>query len=137
MVALLGILVVASQTALGDRIKQQLPSNIGDLQQVQVMEVRDAAGIVALTGKFNTKEDDSNELDREAPLRGRTGYGKAEVEISKKNGQVVDQELEVQIKDLRADTPYKIFMDRKEVFSFTSDKKGKADLLFSTKVKSK
>src|SRR5688572_11205460 len=137
MVVLLASMTIASQTAWGDRIEQQLPSSIGDLQQVQVMEVRDNSGVVALTGKYATKEDDSDELEREAPLRGRTGYGKAEIEISKKNGQVVDQELEVELKELTPNTPYKIFFDKKEVFSLTSDKKGKADLKLSTKIKSK
>jgi len=62
-----------------------------------------------------------------------TWAGSAEIEVSKKNGQVKDQELELELERLLYDAPYKVFLDNNEVFTFSADHKGKADLKLSRK----
>ena len=105
-----------------------------DLQQAQMIEIRNEAGAAVLRGNFMTKEDKANEIEKEAKLSGVSGTGSAEIEVSKKDGQVREQELELELARLLYDAPYKIFIDNKEVFTVSADSKGKVNLRLTSKV---
>jgi hypothetical protein len=80
-----------------------------------------------------TKGAGSDDVERKTKLSGVSGAGSAEIEISRNKGQVKDQDLELELERLLYGAPYKIFLDNKEVFAFSADKKGKASLKLSTK----
>ena len=130
-VAALGI---ASQDLRGDRIEKPLPTSVSDLQQGQVIEIKNDAGATVLRGTFETKEDKADKIEKEAKLSGVSGAGSAEIEVSRKNGQVEEQELELELKSLYYGGAYKIFVDNKEVLAFNADNHGKAELKLSTKI---
>ena len=132
--ATVAMVVMASQDLRAQRTEKPLPPSVSDLQQAQVIEIKNDAGATVLKGTFDTKEDKSNEIERKTKLSGVSGKGSAEIEVSKKNGQVKDQELEVELERLLYSAPYKIFLDNKEVFAFSADKKGKASLKLSSKI---
>jgi hypothetical protein len=132
--ATVAIVVMGSQDLRAQRIEKPLPPSVSDLQQAQVIEIKNDAGATVLKGTFDTKEDKSNEIERKTKLSGVSGQGSAEIEVSKKNGQVKDQELEVELERLLYGAPYKIFLDNKEVFAFSADSKGKANLKLSSKI---
>ena len=131
--AALVVLVLAGQDLRGQQIEKPLPPTVTDLERAQVIEIRNDAGVTILKGNFEAKGK-SNEAERKAKLSGISGIGSAEIEISKKNGQVKDQELELELKRLLYDAPYKIFIDNKEVFAFSADHKGEANLKLSSKI---
>jgi hypothetical protein len=112
-------------------IKEPLPPSVTDLDQAQLIEIKNDAGVSILKGTFETR---SGSDERKAKLSGVSGEGSAEIEVSKKNGQVKDQELEVELKRLLYSAPYKIFVDNKEVFTFSADDKGKAIVKLSSKI---
>jgi hypothetical protein len=132
--ATVAILAIASQDLRGQqqRIQKPLPPAT-DLQQAQVIEIRNESGIPVLKGTFMTKEDKPNEIEREAKLTG-AGTGSAEIEVSKKDGQVKDQELELELARLLYSAPYTLHIDNKEVFAFSADSHGKALLKLSSKI---
>jgi hypothetical protein len=117
----------------GQRIEKPLPSSVTDLQQAQLIEIRNYAGATVLKGTFDNKNDARDHIERKAKLSGVSGSGSAEIEVSRKNGQVKDQELELDLERLLYDAPYKVFLDNKEVFVFSADGRGKASLKLSTK----
>jgi len=128
------VLVIASQDLRADRIEKPLPSSLSNLQQAQLIEIKNDSGVTIMKGTFATKEDKADEMKRETKLSGVAGIGSAEIEISKKKGQVKDQELELELERLLYGAPYKIFVDSKEVFAFSADHHGKASLKLSTKI---
>jgi len=112
-------------------IREPLPATVTDLDQAQLIEIKNDAGVSILKGTFENK---SGTRERRAKLSGISGAGSAEIEVSKKDGQVKDQELEVELKRLLYGAPYKIFVDNKEVFMFSADDKGKAIVKLSSKI---
>jgi hypothetical protein len=133
MLAAVAVLVLGSQDLRAQRIEKPLPPAVTNLEQAQLIEIRNDAGATILKGTFETK-DRSGEIDRKAKLSGISGTGSAEIEVSKKNGQVKDQELELELKRLLYGAPYKIFVDNKEVYTFSADHKGQANLKLSSKI---
>jgi len=134
--AAVAVLVMAGQDlrAQAQRIEKPLPPSLTDLQQAQVIEIKNDSGATVLKGTFMTKEDKAGEVERETKLAGISGAGSAEIEVKKKDGQVKDQELALELGRLMYGGAYKIFVDSKEVFAFSADDKGKASLKLSTKI---
>jgi len=134
--AAVGVLVMAGQDlrAQAQRIEKPLPQSLNDLQQAQVIEIKNDAGATVLKGTFMTKQDKASEVERETKLAGISGAGSAEIEVKKKDGQVKDQELALELGRLMYGGAYKIFVDSKEVFAFSADDKGKASLRLSTRI---
>ena len=126
--------LAASQDLRADRIEQPLPAAISDLQQAQLIEIKNEPGATVMKGTLESKQDKGDKIKKEAKLAGVAGAGKAEVEIKKEKGQVKDQEIELELGRLRYGAPYKIFIDNKEVLAFNADSHGKADLKLSTKI---
>ena len=129
------VLVMAGRDLRGEKIEKPLPAAITDLQGAQVIEIKNDAGATVLRGTFMTKEDKKDEVERETKLAGVSGTGSAEIEVSKKDGQIKDQKLELELARLLYGGAYKIFVDSKEVFAFSADGHGKATLKLSTKIK--
>ena len=130
---LAAVAVLGSQDLRAQRIEKPLPPAATNLEQAQLIEIRNDAGATILKGTFETKGK-SDDIDRKAKLSGISGIGSAEIEVSKKNGQVKDQELELELKRPLYGAPYKIFVDNKEVYSFSADHKGQANLKLSSKI---
>ena len=108
------------------RIKDALPPGI-NLNTAMLVEIRDDAGNVVLTGTLaNFKAD----------LRSVTGASKAkglaEIEIEK-DGASTKQEIEVEVTNLLALTPFRLFVDGKEVAKFTTNKSGRRELKYTRK----
>ena len=127
------VFAMASQDLRADDIEKPLPASVSDLQQAQVIEIKNDAGTTVLRGTFQTKEDKSNAVEKQANLSGVSGMGSAEIDVSKKGGQIKDQELELELEKLLYGATYKMFLDNQEVFVFSADSKGKAHLKLSSK----
>lgn len=132
--AAVAVLVMSSQALRAQRIEKPLPPSVNDLQQAQLIEIRNDAGATIMKGNFVTKHDGADEIERKAKLSGSAGSGSAEIDISKKKGAVKDQELELDLERLLYGAAYKIFIDNNEVFAFSADNKGKANLKLSSKL---
>jgi len=132
--AMVAFLEMASQDLRAQRIAKPLPPTVNDLQQAQLIEIRNDAGATVLQGNFATKKDKADEIERKTKLSGVSGSGSAEIEVSKKNGQIKEQELELDLERLLYGATYRIFVDNKEVFAFSADNKGKASLKLSSKI---
>jgi hypothetical protein len=133
--AAVAVLVTVSQDLRADKIEKPLPPSLTDLSQPQVIEIRNDAGATVLRGTFMTKEDKPKKVERETKLAGISGAGSAEIEVKRENGQIKDQELELELSRLLYDGAYKIYVDSKEVFAFNADGHGKANVKLSTKAK--
>jgi len=128
------VLAIASQDLQADRIEKPLPASAIDLQQAQQIEIKNDAGATVLRGTFETKEK-SNEVEKKTKLSGVSGMGSAEIDVSRKDGQVKDQELELELERLLYGGTYKILVDNKEVLVFNADNHGRASVKLSSKVK--
>jgi len=132
LATLVAVLLLGGKDLRAQRIEKPLPPSVTDLGQAQLIEIKNDAGVSILKGTFETKGKSGDE--RKAKLSGISGTGSAEIEVSKKNGQVKDQELEIELKRLLYDAPYRIFVDNKEVFAFSADRRGQANLKLSSKI---
>jgi hypothetical protein len=128
---LLGCVVVAAVAGEGGEIKQPLPASLDDLAAVRLVEVRDAAGQIVLGGSFTMATKKNGDVEGEATLAA-TGVdadavGKAEVEVSTKNGNL-DKELEIEVTKLAPGTTFNLFVDGQQAAVFTTDQQGAAEL---------
>jgi hypothetical protein len=124
--------------AAPQRTEAPLPTSVNDLQNAKLLEIKDAAGQVLLTGTFmisqedDDEDDDGDEIGRSALLTSGASAnsrakGTAEIEIEKKNNHT-NQELELKAEGLAAMATLKLWLDGKEIITFTTNKQGKADL---------
>jgi hypothetical protein len=124
-----GLLVAAEE-------KHPLPADVGDLSGATEVEVRDAAGQAVLRGRLETDADDNRELEklaRLAPAAGGAGQGKGEAEVEVKRGgaaSTLRQEVEVKVEKLAAGATFTVFVDGKQVGTFTTDAQGKGEAEF-------
>ena len=100
-------------------VKATLPAGV-DLSGAQRVEVRDANGDVVASGTF---------VDQKADLAGTRTKGKIVLEVTKKNG-ITRQEVEGTVEGLAPTSAYKVYIDGKDVGSFTSNKNGKRGIKF-------
>jgi hypothetical protein len=125
LMILLGAVSAKAQDNSGS-IKDALPPGI-NLNDAKLVEIRDEAGSVVLTGTFSNSKAD---------LRSATGAlkakGLAEIEIEK-DGVATKQEIEVEVTNLLALTTFKLFVDGKEVAKFTTNKSGRRELKYTRK----
>lgn len=120
-------------TGSADEIKLPLPPALGNLADVNTVEIKDANGQTVLTGSFGAATDEPDEVERTAMLTRTSADGDAtgwaEIEISKE--RVPEQELEVTLKRLAAGAAYKLVVDGHEIASFNASAAGEAELEFS------
>jgi len=112
-----------------------LPAGTGDLSNASLLEVKDAAGTLVLSGHFVEVPEDDDDIERKAELRGSgasvKATGQAEVEVSKVDNRL-DQEVEVSVSDLTPGTAYTVFVDGKPLGTFQTNKSGKGELELNT-----
>jgi hypothetical protein len=128
---LLGCVVVAAVTGEVRELRQPLPASLDDLAAVRLVEVRDAAGQIVLRGSFTMATQTNGDVEGEATLAA-TGVdedaaGKAEVEVSTRNGNV-DKELEVEVSKLAPGTTFNLFIDGQQAAIITTNQRGAAEL---------
>src|SRR5262247_456865 len=86
---LIVFIFVISGAAIGNRQhnNQPLPPALTRLPEVELVEIKDEAGQVVLSGKFKTATDTKNVIERAARLAGiggaRGAKGQAEIELVK------------------------------------------------------
>jgi hypothetical protein len=120
--------------------KNVLPASVGDLEQAQLIEVRDTTGTILLHGTLKTSKKELDETERKAELVSPTGQktkGKAEIEIERKNGVISKEEVEVKLENLPTMTQFELALDGKHVTSFMTTKAGKAELKLERKAPSR
>ena len=116
--------------------KASLPAVVGDLNDAQLIEVRDQNGQVLLHGTLKTSSNKPKETEREAVLESPTGQkaeGEFEVEIERKDGVVIKEEIELSVEHLPAMTQCELFIDGRHVTTLTTSKSGKAELKLKRK----
>src|SRR5262245_36030704 len=132
MIAVAGVVL-----GLPQRINQPLPSTLNRLPEARLVEIKDEAGQVVLSGEFTTTSDTNLEIERVATLTspgGATGVkGKAEIELVKSGDKFSKRELEVAVEGLARAANFKLFVDDVEVIAFKTNKAGKAAMKFSDK----
>ena len=129
ILAVLGVCAVLGTVAVARATEDQpLPAEVGDLSTASTVEVRDAGGQALLSGTFDAgAKDDDGDLERRADLRASAGAarGEAEIEISTRAGEPA-QELEFEVEGLPADAALGLFVDGRQVASFSTDARGRA-----------
>jgi hypothetical protein len=123
------------------RINKPLPPTLNRLLEAKLVEIKDEAGEVVLSGEFTTASDTKIEIERVATLTGPEGAtgvkGEAEIELVKNGDQFSKQELEVAVEGLPKAANFKLFVDDVEVIPFATNKSGKAAMKFSDKSEKK
>ena len=118
--------------------KGTLPAIVGDLNDAQLVEVRDQNGQVLLHGTLKTSKDTPRETERAATLEspnGQKAEGEFETEIERKAGVVTMEEVELSAKHLPAMTQCELFIDGRQVTTLTTSKSGKAKVKLQRKSK--
>jgi hypothetical protein len=133
---LLGCAVVLAVRGEGREIEQPLPSSLDDLAAVRLVEVKDAGGQVVLGGSFTMTTKKNGDIEGEAILAA-TGVvvnasGKAEVEVSKRDGKV-DKELEVEVRKLTPGATFNLFIDGQQATIIETNHRGAAELEMSNR----
>jgi hypothetical protein len=111
-------------------IKESL-TQVGDLSTAQLVEVRDKTGQVLLHGTFATKDNSLKETGRKAKLvspGGQGAKGEIEIGITRKDGGVSKNKIDLDVENLPAMLDCGVFIDGRSVGTFVTSKKGKGDL---------
>ncbi len=128
---LLGCAVVAAVSGEGREIKQALPPSLDDLAAIRLVEIKDAGGQVVLGGSFTMAMKTNGDVEGEATLVAKgvdaDATGKAEVEVSTRNGNV-DEELEVEVRKLSPGATFNLFIDGQQAAVITTNHRGAAEL---------
>ena len=137
LVIALTIAATGVAISYAQRLNQPLPPALNRLSEAKLVEIKDEAGKVILSGDFATISDTEAEIERAATLTvadGATGAtGKAEIELVKNGDAFSKQELEVALAGLAKAANFKLFVDGAEVIAFKTNKNGKAAMKFSDK----
>jgi hypothetical protein len=102
-----------------------------DLSGAQIVEIRDAHGRTVLSGDFRTRTDALGNIEMDAGLvdrRGQRVIGEVEIEIPGPNSIVPEQELEIDIIEVEANAKFSLYLDDREVTTFTTDDRGSIDI---------
>jgi len=139
LVAMVATVGMASAWIQGTIVAQSseasLPVDVGDLSNASTVEVKDSTGAVALRGHFVESPEEDDDVERKATLAGSgttaASKGEAEIEVSRNNNRLV-QDVEVSVSNLAAGATYTVFIDAKQVGTFTTNKNGKAEMELTT-----
>jgi hypothetical protein len=107
------------------------PNALPDLANAQFVEVRNADGRTVLSGEFRERVDPMGNITRDAALVDRPGHhviGEIEINIPGPAGMTLGQELEIDIIEMAANATYSLFIDDREVATFTTDDRGSIDM---------
>ena len=113
-------------------VKQPLPSSVGDLAGAKLVEIKDAAGQVVLSGNFALENKQDGDVEGKALLTGTginaTARGEAEFEVSTNKTGGTERELEVSVSKLAPATTYSMFINGQQVATFSTNQRGAAEL---------
>jgi hypothetical protein len=113
-------------------VRQPLPSSVGDLAASKLVEIKDAAGQIVLSGNFVVVNKQDGDVEGKALLTG-TGInaeakGEAEFEVSTKRNGGTEKELEISVRKLAPGTSFSLFVDGQQVATFSTNQRGAAEL---------
>ena len=132
LIGLLAVLLVAGVVA--SRLVPavgEAGSALPDLSHAQFVEVRDARGRTVLSGEFREREDPLGNVTRDAALVDRPGHhviGEIEINIPGPHSMAPGQELEIDIIEMSPNSKYSLFIDDREVATFSTDDRGSIDM---------
>ena len=137
---LVGMLLICGYAAFAvirsgnkvQEVKQPLPPSVGDLTVAKLVEIKDAAGQIVLSGSFVVENKQDSHVEGKALLTG-TGInaeakGEAEFEVSTNRNGGTEKELEVSVRKLAPGTSYSMFVDGQQVATFSTNQRGAAEL---------
>jgi hypothetical protein len=104
---------------------------LGDVNDAQIVEVRDHRGRTILTGEFRSRVDQLGNTEKDAALFGRSGQaviGEVELEIPVAGREHRRPELEVDILGLAPRETFAVVIDDRTVGMFTTDDRGSVDM---------
>jgi hypothetical protein len=122
---------VGGGVTMAQQSKDLTVAQVGDLNAAQLVEVRDKAGQVLLHGTLATKDNSLKETERKADLvspAGQGAKGEVEIEITRKDGAVSKNKIDLDVENLPAMLECGVFIDGRSVGTFVTSKKGKGDL---------
>lgn len=113
-------------------VKQPLPYYVSDLAAAKLVEIKDAAGQIVLSGNFIVENKRDGGVEGKALLTA-TGInagakGEAEFEVSKNRNGATEKELEVSVRKLAPATSFSMFVDGKQVATFSTNQRGAAEV---------
>jgi len=123
-----GGVTMAQQTK--ETMKESL-TQVGDLSAAQLVEVRDKGGQVLLHGTLATKDNSLKETERKADLvspAGQGAKGEVEIAITRKDGGVSKNKIDLDVENLPAMLDCGVFIDGRSIGTFVTSKKGKGEL---------
>lgn len=113
-------------------VKLPLPSSVGNLASAKLVEIKDGAGQIVLSGNFIAENKQHNEVEGKALLTGTSinagAKGEAEFEVSINRSGGTEKELELSVGKLAPDTSFSMFVDGQQVATFTTNQRGAAKL---------
>jgi hypothetical protein len=114
------------------KVKLPLPSSVGDLAAAKLVEIKDAAGQIVLSGNFVVENKQGNDVEGKALLTG-TGIiagakGEAEFEVSSSSSGGMEKELELSVGKLTPETSFSILVNGQQVATFMTNQHGVAKL---------
>lgn len=137
-ISLAGLLATMGAAAyMVVQLSAQSPSVTGNFTNAAVAEVRDAQSRTVLQGQFATVEEEDDDVERKAPLKGTAidadASGEAEVEYAK-DGPVTTQEVEFSAKGLEPGGTFTFVIDGQTIATVTADRQGHAKAELDVKV---
>jgi hypothetical protein len=106
-------------------------SALPDLSGAHIAEIRNASGRTILSGEFRDRTDSLGNTEKDAALvdsRGRRVIGEVEIEIPGPNAMQSAQELEIDIIEVEPNAKHALFIDDREIATFTTDDRGSIDI---------
>ncbi len=128
VVGLLATFVAAAYMVV--QLSAQTTSPTGDFTNAALAEVRDAQGLVILSGPFQLVEEEDDDVERKAALTS-TGVdadatGEAEIEFRK--AAPAQQEVEFSVRNVQAGAVLTFLIDGTDVATATADARGRAEV---------
>ncbi|HEY0099533.1 MAG TPA: hypothetical protein VGB76_11340 [Pyrinomonadaceae bacterium] len=127
-----GYAALAIVRSSAGELKQPLPPSLDNLAASRLVEIRDVDGRVVLSGNFTLTTKRDGEIEGAAPLTASgvdpDAEGVAEIEISNEKNNVVEKELEIEVRNLAANSSYNLFIDGEQAATFKTNPRGVAEL---------
>jgi hypothetical protein len=114
------------------KVKQDLPTSVSDLAAAKLIEIKDATGQLILSGNFIAENKQGGDIEGKALLTSTgvnaTAKGEAEFEVSTNRHGGTEEELEVSVRKLTPSTSFSLFIDGRQVATFSTNLRGAAEL---------
>ena len=130
LVGVLALFLTAGAAATWLAPASDDPPPLPDLSEAQLVEVRNASGRTVLSGEFREVVDPLGNMTRDADLnrQGHHVVGEVEIRVAGPTSIAPGQELEIDLVEMESNTKYSLFIDDREVATFTTDDRGSIDM---------